>query len=411
MDKLPLRARLATAMGGAAGRLSRMAGRGDGSVIGGKISLWLEPDLLSILAAGRQVVLVTGTNGKTTTTRLITAGLGALGQGVASNGYGANMEEGLAAALGQAPNAPYAVLEVDEKYLPKVLKATVPQVVVLLNLSRDQMDRAAEIWLLARRWREAFGGASGTRVVANADDPLVAWAASSAASVTWVSAGQRWREDSWCCPRCGSHLRRDGDDWRCGECCCARPVVSWVLDGGKVIDSAGRAHELDLALPGRANRANAVVALAVVEVFGVDVATALPGLREVASVAGRYTQVERRGRPVRLLLAKNPAGWLEAFDVLDPPPTPIVLAVNAQEPDGKDTSWLWDVDYRVLRGHRVFVTGERRLDLAVRLEADGLPFELTGGIDEAVDRVDGKLDVLANYTAFQQIRAALGRVS
>ena len=95
---------------------------------------------------------------------------------------------------------------------------------------------------------------------------------------------------------------------------------------------------------------------------------------EVTSVAGRYTQVERRGRPVRLLLAKNPAGWLEAFDVLDPPPTPIVLAVNAQEPDGKDTSWLWDVDYRVLRGRRVFVTGERRLDLAVRLEADGIAF-------------------------------------
>ena len=108
-----------------------------------------------MLAAGRQVILVTGTNGKTTTTRLITAGLGALGQGVASNGFGANMEEGLAAALGQAPNAPYAVLEVDEKYLPRVLKATAPRVVVLLNLSRDQMDRAAEIWLLARRWRDA----------------------------------------------------------------------------------------------------------------------------------------------------------------------------------------------------------------------------------------------------------------
>ncbi len=398
-------------MGEAAGRLSRMAGRGDGSVIGGKIGLWLEPDLLSMLAAGRQVVLVTGTNGKTTTTRLITAGLGALGQGVASNSFGANMEEGLAAALGQSPNAPYAVLEVDEKYLPRVIEATAPRVVALLNLSRDQMDRAAEIWLLARRWRDALRAAPGTRVVANADDPLVAWAAVSAASVTWVSAGQRWREDSWCCPECGSHLRRDGDDWRCGECSCARPRVSWVLDGGKVIDSAGRAHELDLALPGRANRANAVVALAVVEVFGVDVAQALPSLRGVTSVAGRYTQVERRGRPVRLLLAKNPAGWLEAFDVLDPPPTPIVLAVNAQEPDGKDTSWLWDVDYRVLRGRRVFVTGERRLDLAVRLEADEIPFELAGGIDEAVDRVTGKLDVLANYTAFQQIRAALGRVS
>ena len=156
-----------------------------------------------------------------------------------------------------------------------------------------------------------------------------------------------------------------------------------------MIDSAGRVHELSLSLPGQANRSNAVIALAVSEVFGVEPAQALPRLRDVASVAGRYTQVERRGRQVRLLLAKNPAGWLEAFDVLDEPPVPVLLSVNAREPDGRDTSWLWDVDYRVLRGRPVFVTGERRLDLAVRLEADQVPFELVEGIDDAVDRVSG----------------------
>ena len=129
-------------------------------------------------------------------------------------------------------------------------------------------------------------------------------------------------------------------------------------------------------------------------------------------MAGRYTQVERHGRQVRLLLAKNPAGWLEAFDVLDQPPVPVLLSVNAREPDGKDTSWLWDVDYRVLRGRPVFAAGERRLDLAVRLEADQVPFELAESIDDAVDRVaGGRLDVIANYTAFQQIRVALGRAA
>jgi UDP-N-acetylmuramyl tripeptide synthase len=185
-----------------------------------------------------------------------------------------------------------------------------------------------------------------------------------------------------------------------------------VLDGDSVIDSVGQVTELSLTLPGRANRANAVVALAVAEVFRVGPAQALPRLREVASVAGRYTQVERRGRQVRLLLAKNPAGWLEAFDVLVPPPVPVLLAVNAQVPDGRDTSWLWDVDYRLLRGRRVFVTGERRLDLAVRLEADEVPFELAEGIDDAVDRMTGgSLDVIANYTAFQQIRTAVGRAA
>jgi UDP-N-acetylmuramyl tripeptide synthase len=410
MSKLPLRARLATSIGGAAGRVSRLAGRGDGSVIGGVLGLRVEPDLLRLLAADRQIVLVTGTNGKTTTTRLICAALGALGQDVASNAFGANMEAGLASALGRAQDAPYAVLETDERYLPAVIQATRPRVVVLLNLSRDQMDRAAEIWLTARRWRQALAGAENCVVIANADDPLIAWTASLAPRVTWVAAGQRWHEDSWCCPECGSHLRRDELGWRCGECKFARPPTRWVLSGDSVIDEAGQLHDLALALPGRANRSNAVVALAVASYFGASVDQALPRVRNVTSVAGRYTQVQRQGRNVRLLLAKNPAGWLEAFDVLGPPPGPVLLAVNAQVPDGKDTSWLWDVDYRVLRGRPVLVAGERRVDLAVRLEADQVEFELADGLDDAVARVPaGDLDVIANYTAFQQFRAVLGR--
>jgi UDP-N-acetylmuramyl tripeptide synthase len=410
MGKLPLRARIATSLSGAAGRVSRMTGRGDGSVIGGVLGLRVEPELLRLLAADRQVVLVTGTNGKTTTTRLIAAALGALGQDVASNAFGANMEAGLASALGRARDAPYAVLETDERYLPAVIEDTRPRVVVLLNLSRDQMDRAAEIWLTARRWRQALASADSCVVVANADDPLIAWAASTAPRVTWVAAGQRWHEDSWCCPECGSHLRRDDLGWRCGECGFARPSTRWVLADDSVIDDSGQVRELALALPGRANASNAVIALAVASHFGATVDQALPRLRGVTSVAGRYTQVQRNGRLVRLLLAKNPAGWLEAFDVLAPGPVPVLLAVNAQTPDGKDTSWLWDVDYRVLLGRPVYVAGERRIDLAVRLEADQVPFELVDGIDDAVARVaGGELDVIANYTAFQQIRAMVGR--
>ena len=412
---LPLRARLATTVGGAAGRASRLAGRGDGSVIGGIIGLRLQPDLLALLARGRRIVLVTGTNGKTTTTRLITAALGTLGQQIASNAFGANMEAGLVAALAKAPDATMAVLEVDEKHMPAMLEATgagVGGIVTLLNLSRDQMDRAAEIWLLARRWRAALAAAPGCRVIANADDPLVAWAAGQARMVTWVAAGQRWHDDSWCCPNCGSHLRRDGDDWHCGECPNRRPPVSWVLAGDEVIDPTGRSRPLDLTLPGRANRANAVVALAVADVFGVGVTQAMSAIQQVRSIAGRYTQVDRRGCDLRLLLAKNPAGWLEALDVLAPAPVPVMLAVNAQVPDGKDTSWLWDVDYRRLRGRPVFVGGERKLDLAVRLEADEVTFRIVNTVDEAVDLARSRsMDVVANYTAFQQIRAVLGRTA
>ncbi|GGO29259.1 ligase [Microbispora rosea subsp. aerata] len=422
MSQLPLRAQLASALGRTAATLSRATGRGDGSVIGGRVGLMLEPDLLRKLAADRKLVLVSATNGKTTTTRLITSALQELGE-VATNAFGANMPAGHVSALAANKDAPYGVLEVDEKYLPEVLDTTNAGVVCLMNLSRDQMDRAAEIWLLAQKWRRALDGRP-VHVIANCDDPLVTWGASSAARVTWVSAGQRWREDSWCCPECGGPLDRAGfgnggqgltaaqiadTNWACRECGFRRPEPSWALDGEYVRDPQGQHWRLDLQLPGQANRANAAVALAVAAVFGLEPGRALPRLRTVTSVAGRYTTVERDGRSMRLLLAKNPAGWLEAFDVADPA-LPIILSVNAQGPDGRDTSWLWDVDYRILRGRPVFVTGERRLDLALRLAVAGVPFQLCESFEQAVAALaPGKIDVIANYTAFQKIRAEFGR--
>jgi UDP-N-acetylmuramyl tripeptide synthase len=404
-----MRAQLATALGRTASKMSRLAGRGDGSVIGGRIGLALDRDLLRRLAAARKLVLVSATNGKTTTTRLIVAALRERGE-VATNAFGANMPSGHVSALAQAPEAPYAVLECDEKYVPIVLDETGASVVALMNLSRDQMDRAAEIWLLAGKWRKALDGAA-THVVANCDDPLVTWGASTAKSVTWVSAGQHWREDSWCCPECGGPLDREGVSWQCRECHFARPKPDWILHTGRVTTPRGRTYELDLRLPGRANRSNAAIALAVVAQFGVEPEAALPRLAEVTSVAGRYTTVEHQGRQVRLLLAKNPAGWLEAFDVLEPAPGPVALSINAQGPDGRDTSWLWDVDYRVLRDRPVWATGERRLDLAARLEAAEVGFTVVDDIDRAIMAVGpGRLDVIANYTAFQNIRTRYGRV-
>ncbi|GLW10359.1 ligase [Microtetraspora sp. NBRC 13810] len=407
MSQLPLRAQVASALGRTAATLSRMTGRGDGSVIGGRVGLVLEPDLLRQLAQDRKLVLVSATNGKTTTTRLITSALHELGD-VATNAFGANMPAGHVSALSQAKQAPYGVLEVDEKYLPEVLDTTGAGLVCLMNLSRDQMDRAAEIWQLAQKWRRALAGRP-THVVANCDDPLVTWGASTAAQVTWVAVGQRWKEDSWSCPECGGPLDRKGSDWACRECTFRRPEPSWVLDDDTVIDPYGRRWRLDLQLPGSANRANAAMSLAVVALLGLPPERALPRLGEVKSVAGRYTTVEREGRHARLLLAKNPAGWLEAFDVSDAA-LPIILSVNAQGPDGRDTSWLWDVDYRILRGRPVFVTGERRLDLALRLDVAGVPFQLAGDFSEALAaQPPGRVDVIANYTAFQQIRSEFGR--
>jgi UDP-N-acetylmuramyl tripeptide synthase len=408
-DKMPLRAKVASSVSRTAAAISRAAGRGDGSVIGGWIGLKIDPDLLGHLASGRAIALVSGTNGKTTTTRLTAAALAVLGP-VATNSFGANMPTGHTSALAKAGATPFAVLEVDEHYLARVIEETTPRVVALLNLSRDQLDRAKEVAMMAQMWRTALAAHPDVAVVGNADDPMVVWAAVNAAHVTWFSAGQRWHDDSWVCPECGSPIERAGGDWRCTGCTLRRPTPQWTVEDEGVIDPKGDWHLVKLQLPGQVNLGNAATALAVAAEFGVRPLEAVPRLATVTSVAGRYAQVERDGRNVRLLLAKNPASWLEAFDMAEEEPT--LLSVNARDPDGFDTSWLYDVDFSPLRGRPVLITGDRAFDLAVRLEVNGVAFRHVRTFDEAIQATPpGRLEVIANYTAFQDIRAELDRVN
>ncbi len=370
----------------------------------------IDPDLLAHLAARRQIALISGTNGKTTTTRLTAVAVGVLGP-VASNSLGANLPTGHASALAKAGATAHAILEVDEHYLPHVLAATQPRVVALLNLTRDQLDRAKEVAMLARLWRDTLRG-QPIHVVANADDPMVVWAASSTERVSWVAAGQRWFDDSWVCPECGGSIRRErrngSVDWCCTTCALRRPTPHWTLHGNAVVDPRGMCHDVKLSLPGEINVANAAMALAVAAEFGVRPEDAVPRIAEITSVAGRYTIVERAGRAIRLFLAKNPAGWLEAFDMVDP--APILLVINARQPDGFDTSWLFDVDFAPLRGRPVLITGERAYDLGVRLKVNGVAFTHVPSFAEAVMATPpGRLEVIANYSAFQKIRVELDR--
>ncbi|MEU3251135.1 MurT ligase domain-containing protein [Streptomyces sp. NPDC006997] len=406
-DPLSPRAKIAVTAGKAVAAASRAAGRGSGSVIGGRVALKLDPDLLARLAQNLDVVLVSATNGKTTTTRLIAEALRAAGP-VVSNALGANMPAGITSALAGSSDARYGVIEVDEKYLAGVARDTDPKCIALLNLSRDQLDRAAETRMLAENWREGLTGSKAV-IVANCDDPLVVWAASSSPNVIWVAAGQMWKDDAWSCPSCGGVMQRPGDDWFCGECGFRRPTPTWALSGDHVLDPHGSAWPIHLQLPGRANKANAASSAAVAAVFGVPPQVALERMYQVQAVAGRYDVVQFMQRDLRLLLAKNPAGWLETFSLIDPPPTPVILSVNARGADGTDTSWLWDVDYTRLTGHPICVVGDRKLDLAVRLEVANQQFQVCENLDQAVQMSPpGRIEVIANYTAFQDLRRRVG---
>jgi UDP-N-acetylmuramyl tripeptide synthase len=334
---------------------------------------------------------------------------------VLTNNSGANMPAGLVAALAmptqRVPDDAPVVLEADETYLPGLLGAAPNALLVLGNLSRDQLDRVGEEAMVARRWRTTFCALQGLSAVANADDPHVAWAAGVIPYVTWVSVGNSWTADSVLCPSCGAILRRAEREWSC-ECGFRRPSPSWLLDDGGVVDPAGVRRTLRLALPGHANEANAVMALAAAQALGVSPEVALPAMASVESVGGRYQTVTLGGRRARLLLGKNPAGWAEMFGMLAPAPAPVVIAINARAADGKDPSWLWDVPFEKLAGRLVVATGERRHDLAVRLAYAGVDHVTVEdpwlAMPPSVPLSDEPLDAVGTYTAFREMLRRAG---
>ena len=298
------------------------------------------------------------------------------------------------------------MIEVDEAALVQVLGDTTADVAVLLNLSRDQLDRYGEVRLAAQKWRTSLGARPEIHVVANCDDPLVVWAAEAAGSVTWVSTGQRWRIDATSCPNCGGRVTWAGERWSC-TCGLARPEPQ-IEGGGDHVVVGERAFPVQLQLPGRCNAANAAMAVAAARMAGVDPEDSLGAMVGIANVAGRYREVNLGPANARLLLAKNPAGWNEILDFLAAPPAGVVVAVNARGPDGYDTSWLWDVDFERLEGRPVVAAGERALDVAVRLRYAGVPHEVCPDPLLAARQLPpGKVDLVANYTAFQTVLGAV----
>lgn len=407
-----LRSRAAVTAAKLATTASRLTGRGAGGMIGGLIANAIDPSIMEQLGARRPTALVTGTNGKSTTTRMLAAAVRSR-HVVATNEGGDNMDAGIISALMAGKSASHVVLEVDELHVPRVAERLDPQLLILLNLTRDQLDRVGEINKIERALRDCVNAHPGMLVVANCDDVLMTSVAYDHDNVLWVSAGAGWVGDSVTCPRTESHIVRDGDDWyamkklRDGREF-RRPEPTWVVTDDGLRSPAG-STQLELNLPGRANRGNAAQAIAAaVAGFGVPFDAAVSAAENVDNVAGRYSTVHFEGRDVHLLLAKNPAGWQEALSMIDREADGLVIAVNGQVADGEDLSWLWDVRFEDFESLPVKAAGERGTDLAVRLTYASVEHQHLPDPVAAIRACPtGRVEVLANYTAFRDLKKAL----
>ena len=432
-----------------AGRASRAFGRGGGTSVPGVVLLKINPGAVGTLAAGLGggTALVSATNGKTTTTRLLAGALRSDGAEVVTNGAGANLLTGGAAALASSRPGNRAtargLFECDEAALPAVTDRVHPRAIVLMNLFRDQLDRHGELEAIADRWHEMLTTLSpSTRLVLGADDPAIA-ALGDGRDVLWFGIDDPavamdtlpHAADSTRCRMCATPLRYDGvwighlGRWVCPSCGHGRPHLDVaVTDAGLEGASGSRPRvrtpdgevRLHLTLPGLHNVLNATAALAGAIAMGLPAQTAAAAISEVPAAFGRAETITVDGRELVLLLAKNPAGANENVRtlLLDPGDHDLLVALNDRIADGRDVSWIWDVDWEPLlpRVRRLTATGERAADLALRFRYAGLPDDRLHVIPDhsaaltdalAATPEGARLEVLPTYTAMHDIRADL----
>jgi UDP-N-acetylmuramyl tripeptide synthase len=443
------------------GAAIRRFGRGGGTAAPGLVAERIDPGVLSKIARRlpQGTIVVAGTNGKTTVSRMLADILHWDGRQVAHNRSGSNLVRGVASALASQadlagrPRADIAVIESDEAALPEIARQLTPSVVLLNNLFRDQLDRYGELDTIASLWRPALERLPpDAAVVVNVDDPTLA-ALTDGIRARRVTFGLDDRNpryllaeiphaaDAKSCRACGHDLLYDRlysahlGAWRCPGCGATRPDLDFAggiitLEGVESLrlEVARRAAAdeplaLALTIPGLYNAYNAVAAAAVASTLGVPEETIAAALSAYRSAFGRVERVVYRGRALTLALVKNPVGFNETLRMLTLATggltTPTLIAINDLTADGRDVSWLWDVDFEMLAGEAapLFTTGIRGADMANRLIYAGVPAErvtplptdLAAGLDAFTAALpDGSPGyVLMTYTAMLGIRQAL----
>jgi len=427
------------------GRALRAGGRG-GTSLPGKLLLRLEPDAIARLARTLRQgsVVVSATNGKTTTTALAAAVLESTGTATVHNVAGANMAGGIASALLQRRSgAELGLFEVDEFWLDRVTAALSPRAIVLGNLFRDQLDRYGELEAIADRWA-ALLSPSSARLIANADDPLIAdlgrerddtlyFGIADAAAATGSPLAHA--SDSKRCRNCGeayayahvyiAHL----GDYACPGCGRSRPQPAVAAHGVRLDALRAASFELrtplgradvTIALPGLYNVYNALAAAALATALGVSPEQIAAGLAGAAAVFGRGERVSLAGHELSILLIKNPAGANEVLRLLGAQDGAhdLLGILNDRIADGRDVSWIWDADFETLapRVRHVTCAGTRAAELALRLKYAGVAPErisvtpaLDAALDGALERAPGELYALPTYTAMLALRELLRR--
>jgi UDP-N-acetylmuramyl tripeptide synthase len=432
----------------AVGSLSRRSGRGGGTTLPGRLLVRLAPDAIERLASRLEQgsIVVSSTNGKTTTTGMIAAILQAAGREPVHNRAGSNMHWGVATALLEQ-SGEEGLFELDEAWLPRVAPQLRPRLLVLGNLFRDQLDRYGELERLADEWADLVASLDAGLVL-NADDPLIADLGRDRelrrrTGVTYFGiedAGQALPElqhahDAKHCRRCGAPYAYERafvghlGHYTCPNCDADRPTPDVAatdielhgISGARMkVTTPEGPIELDMPLPGLYNVYNALAAIAAGLRSGVAAEKIRTGLESMRAVFGRVETIEVAGKPVSILLIKNPAGANEVLRTLSLESSDggldVWIALNDKIADGRDVSWIWDADFELLSRdvRRVICTGTRASEMALRLKYAGWPDEaieviepIGPSLDHAVTAAPERLFALPTYTALLELRTLL----
>jgi lipid II isoglutaminyl synthase (glutamine-hydrolysing) len=436
----------------AVGALSRRSGRGGGTTLPGRMLVRMQPDAIERLAASleRGSIVVSSTNGKTTTAGMIAGILGADGRTPVHNRAGSNMHWGVATALLEQ-SGDEGLFELDEAWLPRVAPQLHPRLLVLGNLFRDQLDRYGELERLADEWAGLVQRLAGSCEFAlNADDPLIADLGrdedlNRRPGVTYFGIEDESQalpelqhaHDAKHCRRCGAPYVYDRafvghlGHYRCPNCGADRPTPDVAATKIELHGISGSSVEistpdgdlsLELPLPGLYNVYNALGAVTAGLRSGVPLERIRAGLESMRAVFGRVETIDVGGKPVSILLIKNPAGANEVLRTLqleaEDGEIDLWLALNDRIADGRDVSWIWDADFELLSDgvRRVICAGTRAPEMALRLKYAGWPQEaievvepIEGSLDRSVAETPSRLFALPTYTALLELRTLLAQ--